>query len=321
MMIWVVTGLCFLSVFSITLVLEWFLFSAERKRQEAQRRRLEELRFQEQPNTVRKLLRDRSLSTIPLLNRLLKSLPREADVQLLLHQAGNPCNLGTLVLLMAVLAAVGLAVGAWTGNLVLALGLVALGIMGPVAWLKQLRKSRLKAFDEQFPEAVELIARALRAGHSFGSALRMVGDELDDPVAAEFGKTFDDYSYGKVLEDSLADLVRRVGLQDVKFFVTAVVLQKETGGNLAEILDNIGHIIRERFRLLRQVRALSAEGRLSGIILSLLAPLLLGVLLMISPGYIDLLFTHPVGRMMLIMGGSFQVLGMLVIRKLVNIKV
>lgn len=320
-MIWLATGGAFLAVMALLLALQWLLFSSERKRAEAQRRRLIEVGAKDTQAAGRLLMRDRSLSTIPLLNRILKAFPKASDVQVLLHQAGNPCNLGTLVLLIWVAAAVGLAVGAWRGSLILALGLAAGAAMLPITWLKQLRKSRLKVFDEQFPEAVELMARALRAGHSFGSALRMVGEELEDPVAAEFSKTFDDYSFGKGLEDALGDMVKRVGLQDLKFFVTAVILQKETGGNLAEILDNIGHIIRERFRLMRQIRTLSAEGRLSGTILSALPPLLLGVLLILSPGYIDLLFTHPLGKIMLMTGAFFQLVGMLVIRKLVNIKV
>jgi tight adherence protein B len=316
-MIWLATGMAFMSVMALMLALEWLLFSAERKRVEAQRRRLGEVGSKDAQAAGRLMMRDRSLST----NRLLTAFPKATDVQLLLHQAGNPCNLGTLVLLIAVGAAMGLLVGAWRGHLILALGLAVGGGWLPVTWLKHLRKSRLKAFDEQFPDAVELMARALRAGHSFGSALRMVGEEMDDPMAAEFNKTFDDYSFGKGLEDALGDLVERVGLQDLKFFVTAVILQKETGGNLAEILDNIGYIIRERFQLMRQIRTLSAEGRLSGIILSALPPLLLGALLIMSPGYIDLLFTHPTGQLMLILGAVFQVMGMLVIRALVNIKV
>jgi len=236
-------------------------------------------------------------------------------------QAGNPCNLGALVLMSSVLAAVGGLVGMWRDHGGLALMLAGLGAGAPLGWLRFLRKKRLHAFDEQFPDAVETMARALRAGHSFASALHMVGEESEDPVAGEFAKAVEDYSFGKSLEDALNDLVRRVGLQDVKFFVTAVVLQKETGGNLAEILDNIGSIIRDRFRLMRQVRALSAEGRLSGLILSLMPPALLVLLWIVSPGYISMLFDHPLGNTILMTGAGFQIMGMLVIRALVNIKV
>jgi len=311
----------FLGALALVAAVGVWVFKADLKRREALRARLRELQKSQTPEALKVIWRDHSLSTIPLLDRLLKALPRVSDVQLLLLQAGNPCNLGTLVLLTSLLAALGGLVGLWRESAALALLLAGLGALTPLGWLRLLRKKRLQAFDEQFPDAVEMMARALRAGHSFASALRMVGDESEDPVAGEFTKAFDDYSFGKSLDDALNDLVRRVGLQDVKFFVTAVILQKETGGNLAEILDNIGGIIRERFRLMRQVKALSAEGRLSGVILSLMPPVLLVLLWIISPGYIAMLFDHPLGNTILLTGAGFQVLGMLVIKRLVNIQV
>jgi tight adherence protein B len=306
---------------ALSLAVQMLVFKSIWERQAASRKRLKDLESRQATITTRSLRRHRSLSTIPLLHRLLSSLPQTSDLQLMIHQAGNPCNLGTLVLACATLGAFGLAVGAWRDDAALGALLAVVGLAAPVIWLKRMRAARLKAFDEQFPEVVDLLARALRAGHSFGSALRMVGEEMENPAAAEFSKTFDDYTYGKVLEDALYDLIRRVGLQDVKFFVTAVVLQKETGGNLAEILDSIGTIIRDRFRLMRQVRALSAEGRLSGVILSLLAPGLLLMLWLTTPGYVAPLFEHPMGRTMLMTGLGFQLGGMLLIRKLINVKV
>lgn len=319
-MIWTATTLIFLVVLALALAVGMWVFRAELGRREALQQRLKQMQTNQVPQPMKGLWRDSSLSTIPLLDRMLKAFPRDSDVQLLLLQAGNPCNLGTLVLMCSVLAAMGLLVGAWREHLGLALLLGGVGATLPLAWLRFLRKKRLQAFDEQFPDAVEMMARALRAGHSFASALRMVGDESEDPVGGEFAKAFEDYSFGKSLEHALADLVRRVGLQDVKFFVTAVVLQKETGGNLAEILDNIGGIIREHFRLMRQIRALSAEGRLSGLILSLMPPALLGILYVVSPGYVAMLFDHHLGTTILATGAGFQLLGMLVIRRLVNIK-
>ncbi|MBU4573826.1 MAG: type II secretion system F family protein, partial [Desulfarculus sp.] len=265
--------------------------------------------------------RDRSYSTIPYLNRLLGHLPNISDLELLIHQAGSPCNLGTLVLMSGVLASLGFLGGllesGLTTGLILAVGC---GVL-PLMWLRFLRKRRLAAFEEQFVEAVDLMARALRAGHSFGSGLKMASQELEDPVAEELARTFEDYSFGKGLDDALRDLTRRVGLQDVKFFATAVALQREIGGNLTEILDNIGHITRARFALLRQVKALSAEGRISAYILCLMAPGLLGALWFLSPNYLGILFEHPMGKTLLMVGGCFQGLGILVIRKLINLKV
>jgi tight adherence protein B len=322
-LIWFVTISLFVSLLAATVAIRWLFFSNDKERADAMRQRLSLISAKVDPSqaVLASLLRDRSYSTIPLLNRILASLPRTEKVRLLLHQAGNPCNVGTLVLLISTFALVGLFLGMWRDSLLLGVGLALGGIALPVISLRTLRKKRLNAFDEQFPEAVDLIARALRAGHSFNAALRVVGEEMDEPIAGEFAKTFDDYSYGKSVEDALGDLVKRVGLQDVKFFATAVVMQKETGGNLTEILDNMGYIIRERFSLMREVRALSAEGRLSGTILCLLAPGMLALLMVISPGYLGYLFEHPMGDALLIAGGAFQLLGMLVIKRLVSLKI
>lgn len=322
-MFYLIIALVFLCLIFVAIALGMLIFRRDLSREENRRRRVKVMSPQLDATSaaLQGLLRDNSLSSIPLLDRILNRLPRLSDLRLLLQQAGNPCNLGTLFLMTCTFAAMGGLVGLMQGSGVLAVALVLIGAFGPIFWLKALRKRRLAAFDEQFPEAVELVGRALRAGHSFGSALKMVAEEMDDPVAEEFGKTFADYSYGKGMEDALKALVERVGLQDLKFFATAVTLQRETGGNLTEILDNISYIIRERFRLLRQVRALSAEGRLSGTILSCTAPALLGILWLLSPRYVDMMFTHPMGNMMLVIGGVFQILGIIVIKRLVKMDV
>ncbi len=320
-MMWVFSGLLFLSLVAGAAALKGLVYKAEESRQAALKRRLKEVKHTEAAGVAKTLLKDTSLSSIRLLDRLLARAPRTTDLQNLLLQAGSPFNLGVLILLSATLATLGLVAAAvqgfWPGALVLS----SAGGLLPVAWLKRRRRRRLAAFDEQFPEAVELMARALRAGHSFSSAVSMVAEELEEPVAGEFAKTFEDYAFGKSLEDALEGLVNRVGLQDVKFFATAVNLQRETGGNLSEILDNIGYIIRERFRLMRHMRALSAEGRLSGTILLLMPPAMLGVLWLTSPGYIQVIFEHPLGRMMLALGGLFQIMGMIVIKRLVKLDV
>ncbi len=322
-MFYAIVVLVFLSLVFLALATGVIVFRRDLKREENRRRRIKAMspKLDAAHEALQGLLRDTSLSSIPILDRILNRFPRLGDLRLLLQQAGNPCNLGTLVLMTCTFAAVGGLVGLMQNNGILATIFVVLGAMGPMFWLKALRKRRLAAFDEQFPEAVDLVGRALRAGHSFGSALKMVAEEMDDPMAEEFAKTFADYSYGKTMEHALADMVERVGLQDLKFFATAVTLQRETGGNLTEILDNISYIIRERFRLLRQLRALSAEGRLSGTILSITAPALLCILWIISPKYIELMFTHPTGHIMLVAGAVFQVMGILVIKRLVKMDV
>lgn len=322
-MIWGLTALIFLAMLGAAWAVYNLLFAGQAARAAAIERRLSALAPGDavMEQAIQSYFRDRSYSTIPYLNRLLGHLPNISDLELLIHQAGSPCNLGTLVLMTGVLASLGFLGGllesGLTAGLLLAVGCGAL----PLMWLRFLRKRRLAAFEEQFVEAVDLMARALRAGHSFGSGLKMASQELEDPVAEELARTFEDYSFGKGLDDALRDLTVRVGLQDVKFFATAVALQREIGGNLTEILDNIGHITRARFALLRQVKALSAEGRISAYILCLMAPGLLGALWVLSPNYLGILFEHPMGKTLLMVGGCFQGLGILVIRKLINLKV
>lgn len=321
-MIWLILGAVFLSLLCLFLALRLILFRDQDRRQSRTRQRIQTLapdEAQAQEAALR-LMRDQSLSSIPVLDKVLRRLPRMIDLQTLLDQAGRPCNLGVLILMSCTLACLGILLGLLQGSGLLCLFMAGLGLAGPVMWLRRMRTKRLAAFDEQFPEAVDLIARALRAGHSLSSAMQMISDELEDPVAGEFGRVFADYSYGKTLSESLMGLVHRVELKDVKFFATAVVMQRETGGNLTEILDNIGHIIRERFRLMRQVKALSAEGRLSGRVLSALAPALLIILWFASPKYLALMFNHPLGIPLLVGGACFQILGMLTIRQLVKFK-
>ncbi|MCG8451029.1 MAG: type II secretion system F family protein [Pirellulales bacterium] len=191
----------------------------------------------------------------------------------------------------------------------------------PFTWLLFRRKKRLAKFAAQLPEALELVARALRAGHSLAAGFHLVAMESSDPIAAEFGRVFEEQNLGIPFEEALLNLTERVPNLDLKFFVTAVVLQRQTGGDLAEILDKIGHLIRERFQIWGQVQALTGEGRLSGIVLLALPPLLFITVYRMNPDYIQLLFTDDLGKKMLIAGIVSQLVGALVIRKIVNIRV
>ena len=206
-------------------------------------------------------------------------------------------------------------------NLIFApiIGVMFSGI--PFCWLLFRRKRRLAKFAAQLPEALELVARALRAGHSLAAGFHLVGQEGSDPVAGEFNRVFEAQNLGIPFEESLESLTIRVPNLDLKFFVTAVILQRQTGGDLAEILDKIGHLIRERFQIWVQVQALTGEGRLSGIVLLALPPLLFVTVYRMNPDYIQLLFTDDLGKKMLIAGVLSQLFGALVIRKIVNIRV
>lgn len=191
----------------------------------------------------------------------------------------------------------------------------------PFFWLLFRRKRRLQKFAAQLPEALELVARALRAGHSLAAGFHLVSQEASDPIASEFGRVFEEQNLGIPFEEALNNLTERVPNLDLKFFVTAVILQRQTGGDLAEILDKIGRLIRERFAIWGQVQALTGEGRLSGIVLLALPPLLFITVYRMNPDYLSLLFTDELGKKMLIGGIVMQLLGALAIRKIVNIRV
>jgi tight adherence protein B len=183
------------------------------------------------------------------------------------------------------------------------------------------RKRRLAAFGKQLPEALELIGRALRAGHSLASGFKLVADEMGAPISLEFERCYEAQNLGVPLEEAIDEMTNRVPNLDLRFFATAVILQRQTGGDLAEILDKIGYLVRERFKIWGQIQALTGEGRLSGIVLLALPPGLFVVMYYLNPGYSMALFTDPMGHQMLAGAVIMQILGALVIRKIVNIKV
>jgi tight adherence protein B len=183
------------------------------------------------------------------------------------------------------------------------------------------RRKRKKAFAKQLPDALELMARGLRAGHSLAAGFQLVGDEMTDPIGGEFTRVFEEQNLGVPLEEAMQTMTDRVPNLDLKFFATAVVLQRQTGGDLAEILDKIGHLVRERFKIFGQIQALTGEGRLSGVVLLALPPVLFLVMMKLNYEYAMTLFNDPMGRKMLFFAIIMQILGAIVIKKIVNIKV
>ena len=176
------------------------------------------------------------------------------------------------------------------------------GAIAPFAYVALMRSRRLRAFEKQFPEAIDLLGRAVRAGHSFTSGLEMIAGELAEPVATEFRTTFEEQNFGLPVRDALLNLTERVPLIDVQFFVTALLIQKETGGNLAEILDNLSHVVRERFRIYGEVRVKTAQGRLTAGILISVPPIMIMMMRVLNPSYIQVLFQDPIGPY--ILGGA-----------------
>jgi tight adherence protein B len=197
----------------------------------------------------------------------------------------------------------------------------AVGIGMPTLWLMRMRTVRLKRFEEMFPEALDLLSRAIRAGHAFQTAMGMVADELPAPVGPEFRKTFDQQNFGLPLRDALNELTQRIAILDVRFFVTAVLIQRDTGGNLSEILDNLAHVVRERFKIRRQVRVHTAHGRFTGYVLLALPAALAAALTFLNPDLMRLLFEERMGHMLL--GGAIglQIVGYFWIRQVIKIEV
>ena len=255
-------------------------------------------------------------------NTLEQFTDRFLDLNLFLEQANLKMSPAAFVGISVGLFLAGCGVIAVLGlNLIFApLAGITLAIM-PMMLAFFRRGRRKKKFAKQLPEALELIARALRAGHSLGSGFHLVASEMADPIQSEFNRCYEEQNLGIPMEDALDALANRVPNLDLRFFATAVILQRQTGGDLAEILDKIGHLIRERFKIWGQVQALTGEGRLSGIVLLALPPALFAVMLKLNYEYVMLLFEDPMGKKMLAFAIVMQLVGALVIKKIVNIKV
>jgi tight adherence protein B len=268
------------------------------------------------------LIRDELLSGIPALNRLLLRWTWSGRLRNLVAQAGLKVRAGKLVLLSTVLGALTAElVQAIYGTPLLSGAAGALALFSPLVVVLSLRMRRLRAFEREFPEVIELLARSVRAGHSFTTGLEMVATDLPEPAAGEFRVTFDEQRFGLPIRDALMNLCLRVPLLDVRLFVTALMVQKETGGNLAEILDNLSHVIRERFRIAGEVRVRTAQGRLTAIILIVIPVAMLGMLHVINPDYVNLLFVDRLGKYMLAAAVVLQMIGAAVLWKIVKIKV
>ncbi len=268
------------------------------------------------------LVRDELLSDVPALNKLLVRWTWAEKLREYIEQSGVRSKPGKILLLSFVLAVGSYLVVAALFDYVLvglAAGLVA-GMI-PLAVIAFKRNRRFRLFEKHFPEALDLLARAVRAGHAVTTGFEMVAKELPEPVSGEFRTTFEEQNFGLPLRDALLNLTERVPLLDVRFFVTALLIQKETGGNLAEILDNLSRVIRERFRIRGEVRIRTAQGRMTAGILIALPPIMLFMLNMLNPSYMKPMFTQTIGHWMLIGAGVLQVVGSVLLWKIVHIEV
>jgi len=268
------------------------------------------------------ILRQRKLSDLPWLNDILSTMSNLGGLEKILQQANSQMPLGVFLMVSAVLGVAGMVVAAFMDYPLLVAGGVGLVcLMLPLMKIKMQRTARFKDFERQLPEALDLMARALRAGHAFSVGMKMVGDEFPDPIGPEFNRTVEEISFGIDVPEAMNNLNERVISTDLKFFITALVVQRETGGNLAEIIEAISRLIRQRFELLGRVKALSAEGRLSGIVLFVMPFVMGGVLWWMNEDYMRLLIEDDLGLMMLGAAGLLMLFGAVIMKKMCDIKV
>ena len=258
----------------------------------------------------------------PWLRPIMAKVPQLRDAEFVLQQAGLTWTLQTLILLSLGMA---MALGSMTliATRSLPAGLMAtiLGAMLPTLYVRRRRKRRLYAFEEMLPDSIDLVGRALRAGHPLTAGFKMAADDGAEPVAGEFRRVFEEQRFGLPLQESLLGMADRVNLVDVRILVTAILIQREVGGNLAEILDNLAAVVRARFTIRRQLRVFTAQGRMTGYLLAALPLILFAILYTLNPSYMSILFTDPIGKILVGAAVSMQLFGFLWIRKIINIEI
>ncbi|MCH4565154.1 type II secretion system F family protein [Halomonas sp. EGI 63088] len=317
----IVIGMIFIAVF---LLMQSFLVPAFGENRQVQKRLKKRLRVisAEAERSGVSLVRRKYLRKLSPLERVLERLPGMERVQQLIEQAGRETPAYRVVLYSVCLGGISGVAGYLLLPQPLLGVLLGLGVAAlPFLSLMRARKRRLARFEEQLPDALIVMARALRAGHPFSDAMHLVAEELAEPIAGEFRTTFMEISYGGDMRGAMLGLLRRVQSVTVMIFVTSVLIQKETGGNLAELLDGLTAVVRDRFRFRRKVRTLSAEGRMAGWILSLLPFGLGGVLMLVNPEFLPMLTEDPVGRQLVVGAFVMIVIGILWLRKIVRIEV
>ena len=268
------------------------------------------------------LLRQRMLSELPKMDRFLQSLPRARGLDRLILQSGLDWTVSKLLLACLVFGVIG-----WAGMVLGAYQPMLIGaatgvLLGSVPWMyvRYRRNKRLAKFERQLPDALDLMTRALRAGHAFSAALKMAGEELDEPVAGEFSTVHDEVNFGVSLQQALGHLSERIPLTDLRYFVVAVLIQRDSGGNLTEILTNLSRLIRERLKLMGRVRVLSSEGRLSAWILGLMPFFLAGVMDLVNPEFMKPLWTDPLGITFIQYTLGLMLIGVVIMRKIIKIR-
>lgn len=315
----------FVASFAICFLLLWALSPGSRRDSEQATARLEAIRVPALPARepeVLDILREEALSNIPWLNELLQRFNVFPAMRKTLHQANVDWEIGPVLMASAGVWLL-VAIAIYMRSHVFLISLVFGGLLatGPWLWVLQKRNKRFMEFEEKLPEALDLIVSAIRAGHGFTSAMGLASREGTEPIAGEFRQCFDEQNFGLDLRSAMNNLANRVPIPDVQLIVSAVLIQKESGGNLAEVLDKVAHIIRERFRLKRQIRVHTAQGRLTGWILAVM-PIILGVVLyLLNPERMAILWQRPIGIKLLWGALIMDSVGALIIRKIVRTRI
>ena len=269
---------------------------------------------------VSSIVREDQLGNLGIFDRFLVKFDLAPKLQRLLTQAGSTTKVRELIMLMSILAVVGFFIGFVTGILVLRVIFFLLFGSLPLMRLEAQRRNRLKQFIRGFPDALDMITSAIRAGHALNQALQLVGMEAPDPVGVEFKKTFEQHNLGLNLREALINLSTRLDSLDLKLFITAILLQRETGGNLTEILEKISYTIRERFKLIGQIRTYTAQGRMSAWLLGTLPIIFVLIISVLNPDYLTPLFQDKIGHYLILLAAILQIIGFILIRQIVRIK-
>ena len=316
--------LTFLIVVCVIVMAVW-LAVLSGARQDIIGQRLEAVRQVERRGEIStdvKILRDEMLSTVPAVNRIMMQWSWTTTLKNFLNQAGLSTKPAKVLLLSAISGiATYYILGFFNVQTALCILAGACLVAAPFAVIAWLRSKRLRRFEEHLPEALDLLGRAVRAGHSFTTGLELIAQECAEPIAGEFRSTFEEQNLGLPLRDSLLNLAERIPLVDVRMLVTALLIQRDTGGNLAEILDELSRVIRERFRIYREVGVKTAQGKLTAGILIGLPIFMLLALGTLNPSYIQVLFNDSTGRSMLMIAAAMQVFGSMLLWKIVHIDI
>jgi len=268
------------------------------------------------------IVRKRVFSDIPTFNELLSRISGIKKLDRLLQQANVKYPLSVFILLSAIMGfAAFLISNEMTRNTLLSLIIGLSSAYAPFLYLIGKKKKRIGKFQKQLPDGLDLLSRALRAGHAFTSGMKLAADEFDDPLGPEFQKTLEMINFGVSVPEALKKLTARIDCPELKYFVVSVILQRETGGNLAEIIESLAGLVRKRFKLQDKVKVLSAEGKLSATILIALPFLVVGFLKFSNPDYLSILVDDPTGRMIAGFAGFLMLLGVVIVKKMINIKV